>query len=251
MNRMQITKLTIALMAVMTAFSTHAVEQNGISHGMFSFAEDVTILANASSGVDNIYSAISATKNNTTVTIADGKTINIKGDLSDNHIGGIFLISSQTNYELNVAGDISGQITTSLNKSIRGISALGNIDINGNVELVIDGGPSNVIGVGAWNGSQLRFSGESTKINIRTSLAQSSSVYGVQGSGANTVISFNANNNSIVVDNSSENKSYSYGVSTTSSLINFSGNPNITVFSNYGETYGVNVINNIGCSEQI
>lgn len=83
MNRMQITKLTIALMAVMTAFSTHAVEQNGISHGMFSFAEDVTILANASSGVDNIYSAISATKNNTTVTIADGKTINIKGDLSD------------------------------------------------------------------------------------------------------------------------------------------------------------------------
>ena len=51
-----------------------------------------------------------------------------------------------------MTGDISGQITTSLNKSIRGISAFGNIDINGNVELVINGGPSSVIGVGAWNG---------------------------------------------------------------------------------------------------
>ena len=43
-----------------------------------------------------------------------------------------------------------------------GISAFGNIDINGNVELVINGGPSSVIGVGAWKGAQLRFSGLST-----------------------------------------------------------------------------------------
>ncbi len=130
-----------------------------------------------------------------------------------------------------------------MNKSIRGISAFGNIDINGNVELVINGGPSSVIGVGAWKGAQLRFSGDSTKIIIRSSLPQSGFVYGVQGSNANTVISFNANNSSIVVDNSSENTSNSYGVSTTSSLINFSGNSNIFVYGNFGETYGVNVQN--------
>ena len=64
-------------------------------------------------------------------------------------------------------------------------------------------------------------------------------MYGVQGSNANTVISFNANNSSIVVDNSSENTSNSYGVSTTSSLINFSGNSNIFVYGNFGETYGI------------
>ena len=90
MIRMQMTKLTIALTAVMTAFSTHAVGQDGISNDEFIFNDDATIIANASSGTPGINSGIAATNQDTTVTIVDGKTLNMKGDLSDN-IGGIFL----------------------------------------------------------------------------------------------------------------------------------------------------------------
>ena len=41
MIRMQMTKLTIALTAVMTAFSTHAVGQDGISNDEFIFNDDI------------------------------------------------------------------------------------------------------------------------------------------------------------------------------------------------------------------
>ncbi|WP_295491474.1 hypothetical protein, partial [uncultured Sutterella sp.] len=75
MIRMQMTKLTIALTAVMTAFSTHAVGQDGISNDEFIFNDDATIIANASSGTPGINSGIAATNQDTTVTIVDGKTL--------------------------------------------------------------------------------------------------------------------------------------------------------------------------------
>ena len=201
---------------------------------------NTTIITDAASGEANRYSGISATTGNTSVTVADGKTLNIEGTLED--IQGadrIYLVSSRPGASLDITGDINGTLKTASNASIRGVRAYGDTRIDGKFNLVVNGGSGDIVGAEAWEGGHLQFAGESTDITVNSTGGR---VIGVQNHTSNgAIIDFNAAQTTISVDNSSGSGTYSQGVLAYQSTTNFTGNATIAVKGNTAETYGVDV----------
>ena len=220
-----------------------------------SIASSQTISANTTvetsekvqSGVtsyDNRYAGIIAGDGQLEVSIADGATLTVTGNLpagGDDRLFGAYI---GRNDSLVINGDLNINLTSEVGAQIFRI--YGDVDINGTVNAVAQGGSSGDVAV---VGVDVRPDGDVSKtVTFRgdlTSIEATSNglrVIGVQNfNTSGSTINFNADRTEIFAENTSDSANYTQGVLNYRGTTNFNGNTSITVNGGSNDTYGVDV----------
>ncbi len=237
-------KTIVAIAAAAACGATFA--QTGIADSVATFKINTTISTDVLSGettqYGGRYSAIAATAEDASVevTVLEGATLNIEGDLATMpDAERIYLISAQAGSKVSITGDVTGNIKTTDVRNIRGIRANGGeITIDGDLIATVNGGSVQTNGLDAWSGSQVTLKGDKTILSVTSSGTSGKGTYGLDIEEGSEV-SFLATETEISVDNSKGNGTYSRGAYAYQSTTTFTGNTTIKVLGNNALTEGI------------
>ena len=194
---------------------------------------------------DNRYAGIIAGDGQLEVSIADGATLTVTGNLpagGDDRLFGAYI---GRNDSLVINGDLNINLTSEVGAQIFRI--YGDVDINGTVNAVAQGGSSGDVAV---VGVDVRPDGDVSKsVTFRgdlTSIKTTSNglrVIGVQNfNTSGSTINFNADRTEIFAENTSDSANLTQGVLNYQGTTNFNGNTLISVKGgSTKDTYGVDV----------
>ena len=222
--------------------------ENGSITTSTNITENKTITLTKTAENNNRYGGIvNETESEITLKIDEGKKLKIN---SKENFSGVEreygVVNIKENSKINITGDLdiklenSGNIDTRL---IRANAANSTIDIKGNIHLEGNTSPREngtiLVGVEAWEGSKVNFSGEKTTLDLTTTDGR---IIGVQNyNSKNSKINFNADETNIILTKTGSSSDWFQGVLAYQSETNFTGNTTIKMNSKNGVNRAVNV----------
>lgn len=244
-------KVKITLGMVVAFLITGAVgygDVNGSITSSTNIEEDKTItLTETAENEDRFAGIINKDKEKININIEEGKKLTINSKEEPSGVAREYgVANNKAESSINIAGNLdiklknSGNIDTRL---IRANAANSTIDIKGNIYLEGNTSPAKngtaLVGVEAWEGSKVNFSGEKTTLNLTTTDGR---IIGVQNhTSKNSKINFNADETNIILTKTGLSLEWFQGVLAYQSETNFNGNTTIKMTSNGGKNRGINV----------
>ncbi|WP_304158388.1 autotransporter domain-containing protein [Fusobacterium ulcerans] len=244
-------KVKITLGMVVAFLITGAVgygDVNGSITSSTNIEEDKTItLTETAENEDRFAGIINKDKEKININIEEGKKLTINSKEEPSGVAREYgVANNEAESSINIAGNLdiklknSGNIDTRL---IRANAANSTIDIKGNIYLEGNTSPAKngtaLVGVEAWEGSKVNFSGEKTTLNLTTTDGR---IIGVQNhTSKNSKINFNADETNIILTKTGLSLEWFQGVLAYQSETNFNGNTTIKMTSNGGKNRGINV----------
>ena len=213
------------------------------------FSESVTVEASEKvqpgvTSYDNRYAGIIADEGKLEISIDDGALLTVTGNLQADGDDRLFGAYVGRNDSLSISGDVNINLESEVGAQI--FRVYGDIDINGTINAVAQGGSTGdvaVVGVDVRPDGDVTktvtFRGDSTSIKTASSGLR---VIGVQNFNASgTVINFNADKTEIFAENSATSTTYTQGLLNYQGTTNFNGNAFISVKGGSADTYGVDI----------
>lgn len=244
-------KVKITLVVVVAFLITGVVGyggENGSITTSTNITENKTITLTKTAENNNRYGGIvNETESEITLKIDEGKKLKINSKENSSDVEREYgVVNIKENSKINITGDLdiklenSGNIDTRL---IRANAANSTIDIKGNIHLEGNTSPREngtiLVGVEAWEGSKVNFSGEKTTLDLTTTDGR---IIGVQNyNSKNSKINFNADETNIILTKTGSSSDWFQGVLAYQSETNFTGNTTIKMNSKNGVNRAVNV----------